>query len=90
MWTSEVYYTGDPPVGIKIDALSKFIHNTHSISIYHCDCSYAYLNLVFGYRSFVQAESRFREELGDVNITLASRTFITGKDPIGVEDVFVS
>ena len=38
----------------------------------------------------MQVESRFRQELGMVNVTVASRMFGTGDNPIETEDLFVS
>ena len=37
-----------------------------------------------------QVESRFRQELGMVNVTVASRMFGTRENPIETEDLFVS
>ena len=39
---------------------------------------------------YMQAEARFREELGSVNITAESRMFRTEDNPIETADLFVS
>ena len=38
----------------------------------------------------MQAEARFREELGSVNITVESRMFRTEDDPVETADLYVS
>ena len=46
--------------------------------------------IVVSFIMLFQAESRYREQLKAINVTVASRTFQTDEDPIETEDLFVS
>ena len=50
---------------------------------------FEYISMIAAY-NVIQAEARFHEELGSVNITAESRMFRTEDDPIETTDLFVS
>ena len=66
--------------------------NAYTCMIPPTSCMQSLFNSVIITKSsnYLQAETRFREELDTINVTVASRTFRTDENPIETEDLFVS